>query len=244
MHFLIQTVKGAVVHDFAFALKQALDFQTWFYGEAQHSVTYSDVPTLSGAIPNGSVIPVGSNEFVFAYMQQHERHAPQNIEPIYIPSALQTEAFLGRSLSRETDIEKALTNSDFPIFVKSATQYKGVTSLLEEQVGLPADEYWLSSSISIQSEWRGFVHHHELLDVRSYAGDFRVMPDFTKMDAMIAAFRNEAPAAYTLDVAVTEAGDTVILEVHPFVSCGLYGFDQGDKLIKMLIDGYRALFAT
>ena len=80
--------------------------------------------------------------------------------------------------------------------------------------------------------------------MRSYAGDFRATPDFDKIDAMIAAYRNEAPAAYTLDVAVTETGDTVILEVHPFVSCGLYGFDQGDKLIKMLIDGYRALLAT
>ena len=244
MHFLIQTIKGAVVHDFAFALKQAIDFQAWFYGEAQHSVSYSDTPTLAGPIASGKVIPVGSNEFVFAYIQQYEPKAPQNIEPIYIPTPLQTEAFLGRSLSRETDIENALINQTFPVFVKSATQYKGVTSLLERRVGLPADEYWLSSCISIQSEWRGFIHNHELLDVRSYAGAFRATPDFDKIDAMIAAYRNEAPAAYTLDVAVTETGDTVILEVHPFVSCGLYGFDQGDKLIKMLIDGYRALLAT
>lgn len=243
MHFLIQTIKGSVVHDFAFALKQALDFQTWFYGEAQHAVTYSDVPTLSGPFPKGTVIPVGSNEFVFAYIRQHEPQAPQNIEPIYIPSALQTEEFLGRNLSREMDIKKALTTGVYPVFVKSATQYKGVTALLEEWEALPADEYWLSECIAIQSEWRGFVHHHELLDVRSYAGDFRAMPDFAKMDAMIDAYRNEAPAAYTLDVAVTEMGDTVILEVHPFVACGLYGFDQGDRLIKMLIDGYHALLA-
>lgn len=44
----------------------------------------------------------------------------------------------------------------------------------------------------------------------------------------------EAPIAYTLDVAITDKGDTVVLEVHDFFSCGLYGFNDYRKLPYML----------
>jgi len=39
---------------------------------------------------------------------------------------------------------------------------------------------------------------------------------------MIKAY-TKAPVAHTLDVAIS-GGETVIIEVHDFFSCGLYGF--------------------
>ena len=37
----------------------------------------------------------------------------------------------------------------------------------------------------------------------------------------------------TVDVAVLANGQTVLIEVHPFISCGLYGF-EGPDLLRMV----------
>jgi len=57
---------------------------------------------------------------------------------------------------------------------------------------------------------------------------------------MVNAYREEPhPEAYTLDVGVrrgVQGAITEPIEVHPFVACGLYGFD-GDALPDMLAKG-------
>ena len=54
-------------------------------------------------------------------------------------------------------------------------------------------------------------------------------------ETMVKAFTN-TPKAYTLDVAVLRNGQTVVIEVHNFISCGLYGF-ASPKLPLMYCDG-------
>lgn len=54
---------------------------------------------------------------------------------------------------------------------------------------------------------------------------------------MITAYTN-SPRAYTLDIGINEFGTTVI-EVHPFVSCGLYGFHDLKVLPQMFIAGFN-----
>jgi hypothetical protein len=44
--------------------------------------------------------------------------------------------------------------------------------------------------------------------------------------------------AYTLDVAMLKSGRSVVLEIHNFVSCGLYGFDDA-AIIPMLINAFK-----
>jgi hypothetical protein len=51
---------------------------------------------------------------------------------------------------------------------------------------------------------------------------------------MIATLRNP-PIAYTLDVGIkTETKETVIIEMHDFFSCGLYGFNDPFRYPYML----------
>ena len=54
---------------------------------------------------------------------------------------------------------------------------------------------------------------------------------------MVRAFAN-APKAYTLDVAVLRNGQTAVIEVHNFISCGLYGFTN-HRLPLRYLDGIR-----
>jgi hypothetical protein len=70
-----------------------------------------------------------------------------------------------------------------------------------------------------------FCFKGKLVGVHHYSGDFRVFPDLRSVDMMVTAYKS-APVAYTLDVAVTKEGETVIIEVHDFFSCGLYGFSN------------------
>ena len=51
---------------------------------------------------------------------------------------------------------------------------------------------------------------------------------------MVKVYDAAAPVAYTLDVAVTPEGKTVVIECHRFFSCGLYGFSDIAKYPKML----------
>ena len=54
---------------------------------------------------------------------------------------------------------------------------------------------------------------------------------------------HSAPGAYTLDVAVlnNEKKDTALIEIHHFFSCGLYGFQDYSKLIKMYSITHREI---
>lgn len=226
-HFLIQTVKGEVVHDFAFHLKIGVDYQKWFQNKVVHQVTLSDEPRPSRA----DVIPVGALEFVFAHLQRKPK-------PINIPESLREENYCKRSVAIQMR-DAIVFEGDTPFFVKSNTMYKGVTDIVKGVANLPEDEYLVSEVVNIESEWRCFVHGGQLLDVRSYSGDFERHPDYALIRKMIASYRN-APVSYTLDVGVNSSG-TFVLEVHPFVSCGLYGFNDYRVLPQMLVNGYRTI---
>lgn len=94
--------------------------------------------------------------------------------------------------------------------------------------------------VDIKSEWRAFVYKGELLDVRNYSGDFRIFPDISIIEEMIKDYKN-SPKAYTLDVAVDDKENTVLIEIHQFFSCGLYGFADYRVLPKMFIDTHKEI---
>ena len=108
---------------------------------------------------------------------------------------------------------------------------------------MPSDkEMYISEVLNIFSEWRVFVFNERIVGVKHYLGDPWAMPDKSVVYQMVREY-TDCPAAYTLDVTVAAdlysgKSSTVVIEVHPFVSCGLYGF-EGKELPKMLIQGFR-----
>lgn len=69
------------------------------------------------------------------------------------------------------------------------------------------------------------MYNNKLVGLQNYSGEFDIFPNVNKIKEMISVY-NSQPVAYTLDVAITEGNDTVIIEVHDFFSCGLYGFSD------------------
>lgn len=235
--FLIQTKDGWPIFDFQWELLDQLRNDTRLqqdFGYIRYDWGgYEEIPT------NSDWIPVGSVEFVHKYLLTAYAIVPS---PLYIPDEL--KSYLGRHVHFYCDvnfIDKLVRSSSQ--FVKTANHVKGYNDIISdvrELEGYKEDYatelYHSSGVIDIESEWRVFVHRGKVLDCRNYSGDPLVFPNGWKVESMVEDFKS-APIAYTLDVAVTSGGDTVVIETHRFYSCGTYGFSS-PKLPYMLSQAF------
>lgn len=229
VHFLIQTIRGHVVYDFSFHLIKAIEYHNWIRNKNTYHYTLSE--TIE---EHPDCIPIGSLEFVFNYLERYHSIPKGCIKPINIPLSLRKEEFLGRKVQIAT---KEDIPSPAPFFVKFHTEYKTFTDAIEDTSALPEGNYLISPIISIDSEWRAFVHEGKLVGLQHYVGDFTAFPDVGAIQSMIQAYK-DAPLAYTLDVGMVKE-KCVVIEVHSFVSCGLYGFQDYKRLPIMLIQGFN-----
>ncbi len=240
---VIQTHRGHLRHDFAWVLREALDFAAWWDPTTTYGATYGDTwPTQAIPSTEAVIVPVGTLEWVATWTQIRYQRELSSFLPLTIPSALRTPTWLGRTLAcldRETLLREHRAH---PVFLKSATRYKGFVDIRIPDANLPDDAYWVSDVVTFRAEWRAFVHRNTLVGLQRDAGELEMFPDGSTLHAMINADAATAPQAYTLDVGILDAphAPTVIIEVHPFVCCGLYGWDDPLRLIAMLIDGWRS----
>lgn len=201
-----------------------------------------------------SVIPVGNIEFARDCLRiQRDAGTCQSpdlvdvgMTPIEIPEALlpyvgrEYHVMVGKSIPSEM-----LDGRRW--FLKDADTLKRWNSALHDfgTLGhlIDADTvYVVSERVSFVSEWRLFVCNDEVIACQNYLGDVLFFPDADTISKMVSSYsKAEHPMAYTLDVGVTESGGgtaTLPIEVHPFVSCGLYG--MFDMLIPEMLDlGYQ-----
>lgn len=139
------------------------------------------------------------------------------------------EPFLGRRVWKTT-LKEALDRTEEKLFVKSVHQklltgfaFTGKFRDKIKMAGIPDDEpMWLSDAKTFVSEYRCFVLRGEVLDARHYKGDWGVAPDRKVVEAAVAAWP-AAPVAYTLDVGVTDEGQTLLVEVNDGFAMGPYG---------------------
>lgn len=236
MNFLIQVENGLPAFDFGFELIQAANLRNLMHPSEQYK--YELVSVISSDEKYADWIPVGSLEFVYAFLDIHHGISKRHIKPINIPEQLRKPEFLGRRVEFLKSTDGTL---DFPIpyFVKSNDSFKGVTDMVFTKGStVPVNEELLISELlDVRSEYRVFVQSRMIAGVKHYAEDMFVVPDEKAINAMIDAY-TDCPHAYTLDVAVTDEG-TFLLEVHPMVSCGLYGFKRHNLLPSMIIQGFR-----
>ena len=222
MEFLIQTINGKVKHDFSFTLLESIEYQNWLRNDKSFKAIFTDELTL----PN--YIPIGSVEFVSKYLSDYFGINPK---PRNIPIELMGKNWTGRNLinGTENDIKGKK-------FVKSNDKIKTFTDICETA---PVGNYQISDLIDIESEWRAFIYKGKLEGLQNYSGEFDLFPSVSKIKSMIKTYTTQ-PVAYTLDVAICGT-DTVIIEVHDFFSCGLYGFTEHKILPFMFSDCFNSL---
>lgn len=207
MKFLIQTIDNKIVHDFCFTLIESIKYQIWLNKSPMDGI-YNEKPIVPGCIPIGTV------EFVSTYFKTFFN---REILPKNIPNELLRKEFTGRHIINGTERDiKDLK------FVKSNTKIKDFTEICKKA---PKGNYQISEIIDIKSEWRVFVFNKTIVGVKNYVGDYFCIPNKSLVYDMINAYESQ-PISYTIDVAITEENETVIIEVHDFFSCGLYGFSD------------------
>jgi hypothetical protein len=94
---------------------------------------------------------------------------------------------------------------------------------------------------NILSEWRLYVHNHELVDSRNYSGDFTISPNYVYSANVIRKNRGlHFPCAYTIDIAVLErklVDENVVVEFNDMWAIGNYGVPN-DIYLNLLKDRY------
>lgn len=186
--------------------------------------------------------PIGSVEFVRLALEALRLPEPLTIS---YPDAL--EPWLGRKILR-------LTLKDLPgerpIFIKPAGHAKLFSGFVlndparseyaQEQVAklgnlLSTTPVYACEPIRFISEWRYYVLEGKIIGCTRYddGSDEAPGPERGMAQSMVDAFGADgtAPVAYALDVGVTEAGQTVLVEANDAWALGLYrGMDVGGYL--------------
>ena len=268
MKFILQTINNKIVHDFCFVMERAIEYLNWkeeIRSEVNSTYLYCEKDNLNTIKNLEEYTPVGTVEFFYEYFNcLYGQWCLSYIKPLNIPIKLLK--FTGDRNTNNVEINalnrKEITskyNSLDILFIKSNSrikcQYNGkyqASDLINNNI-LPDGEYQISNYLSydeIISEYRCFIYHDKLYGIKNYSGDFSVFPNVGTINKMMQEYKwdygnGDAPEAYTLDVAIMSNGNTEAIECHEFFSCGLYGFDDYDKIpfmLKRISDKYKKMF--
>ena len=241
MKFLVQKIDRKIVHDFAFELMQAEEYYKWL-GKEEMEIKWT-MNILFPKIENpDKYIPVGSVEFVSAYMKKfYPQAAEKALKPLNVPEFFYPAA--GRTIG-VFDMSKDNPSSFFydrkMVYCKSTRKIKADDNGLYYMDALPKEGEWQMSEylLDIESEWRVFVFNGIIQHIANYSGDCLIFPNAERIKEFVDTWQmvapNEVPKAYTIDVAVSKERGTIVMECHRFFSCGLYGFCNHAKIPKML----------
>jgi len=85
---------------------------------------------------------------------------------------------------------------------------------------------WCSEIIKLESEYRCYIHREQgVLGCKHYAGDWKKMIDTSLPEVMRHIYYDKSPIAYSIDLGVTDKGETVLVECNDALSLGCYGLD-------------------
>lgn len=185
-----------------------------------------------------SFMTVGSVEFCTSVMHQHGIR-----EPVALGFPEVLRPYLGREIRPGTVADLDLLGPD--IFVKPRKAIKTFTGFVyAAQPADPASEFeceqreilfklpydfalWFSEVVSWQCEWRVYVARGKIIGMGRYdadGADDAPLIDQAAVGGMVRAYTEsgEAPDAFALDVGVTPAGRTTIVEVNDAWAIGYY----------------------
>lgn len=249
---------GIPTTDVGFNILEACEYNYWMHGVLNTTPVMGVKPgatrriNLGRATPtaNQKVIPVGTLDFAQKYLGRQ-------ILPIGIPTCLSKYAnrrfdYLTVTNPKISKGQLAIAFDSFgtnTLFIKRADKLKQYTDIikrgripmLEPGIYLISENIEEKDKAPLDAEWRVFVYKGQARGCHIYSGNQFAAPPARFIDSAIQAMsaNPEAPPAYTLDVATSFGGSNqYLIEVHNFVSCGLYGFEDLDILCQMVIQSY------
>ncbi|MDC0835598.1 ATP-grasp domain-containing protein [Geitlerinema sp. CS-897] len=148
---------------------------------------------------------------------------------------------LGEALERRERENKPLFIKPKDMKVFTGFVHEGYSYRCLEDV--PLDVWVLVYPVfssPIVSEWRAYIHRHEILDVRNYSGDVFVFPDKDYLDRVVRENKSDFPSTYCIDIGVLESQEQVVIEFNDMWAIGNYGIPNW-LYVKALRDRYREI---
>ncbi|OWA37479.1 hypothetical protein B9G55_05340 [Saccharibacillus sp. O16] len=143
-------------------------------------------------------------------------------------------AYMGRRVWKTTLSAVANNPDSWGIFVKPVEDKKFTGVVVhgtKDLVGCGTygedPEVFCSDVVKFVAEWRCFVRYGRILDVRPYRGDWRMHFDPSVLEEMVERFAS-APKGYSLDIGLTDQGQTLLIEVNDGYALGHYGLNTLD----------------
>lgn len=183
-------------------------------------------------------IPIGTLEFVRTWLKKYK--GIEEMKPIEVPEILREEKYLGRSYDIVSFEDLELKGYKFIKDIDKLKQFSftgdlGNLDKNDESIFI-SKNYLISNVVDIMSEYRVFVSDMSIKAIQFYDGDCTVFPNVSLLREMVGKYYlvQDRPKSYTMDIAVLKNGRTIILEVHPVVSVGTYGYSE-----YALLDMYK-----
>lgn len=237
MVFALQTVNHSIDDEDVFIVKKIIDRSSY-----SNSYVYMDLKEISvSPLVNSpkEIIPIGDLKFVGSWLNC--KFGTKNLSPIEVPKPLRNFKFLQREYFFTNKENIQLTGRKF---IKNISKLKSFSYMGDlkniDPSSMPTGMYVVSEIIPIVSEYRVFVSDLTIKAIQYYDGDCTYFPDINVISEMILFYylNKNRPVSYTLDVALTQDLKTIVLEVHPITSVGLYGY-TGEDLLYMYFEGVQ-----
>ena len=187
-------------------------------------------------------IPIGTLEFVRTWLKKYK--GIEEMKPIEVPEILREEKYLGRSYDIVSFEDLELQGYKFIKDIDKLKQFSftgdlGNLDKNDESIFI-SQNYLISNVVDIMSEYRVFVSDMSIKAIQFYDGDCTVFPNVSLLREMVGKYYlvQDRPKSYTMDIAILKNGRTIILEVHPVVSVGTYGYSEY-ALLNMYNDGIK-----
>ena len=187
-------------------------------------------------------IPIGSLEYVRTWLKKYK--GIEEMKPIEVPEILRKEKYLGRSYDIVSFEDLELKGYKFIKDIDKLKQFSFTGDLgnldKNDESIFVSQNYLISNVVDIMSEYRVFVSDMSIKAIQFYDGDCTVFPNVSLLREMVGKYYlvQARPKSYTMDIAVLKNGRTIILEVHPVVSVGTYGYSEY-ALLNMYNDGIK-----
>lgn len=247
--FEVDSATGIMEADYG-TTYESFDYLNWYHNSADYKLVFSSIQdnniydsiknllnkeNAMGISEESIVGAVGSIEFT-------ERYLGNEIKAINIPKELRKEQFTGRYVAEINSEElDSMLSVHSKLFIKDLYRTKKNEPFICNR-GTKVNEnipkrVLISEVVDFMAEYRAFVYRGQILDCKQYLGDYRLKYNQDILEEMVNTWV-ESPTAYSLDIGVLTTGETVIVEAHSFLCCGLYGF-SGDKLAYMTLNAFR-----
>lgn len=166
------------------------------------------------------------------------------------PESISKPKYLGRRIWKDILGSIMSNRKKMGIFIKPTAGGKIFTGTVindfkdfRKCVGVPENtEVWCSEVVNFISEYRCFIRYGEILDIKHYKGDCFNIPSKEVLISIISDYK-DAPNAYTIDLGITDKGETLLIEVNEGYSIGSYGLES-IKYAKLLATRWAQLTNT